>query len=135
MRSIRRFAVILGAVGGLLAVGSGCALAGESVTALTHSTKKTGSILSAPWMMANVLIPFQPQDKKCTARLMLVTKTELYRFIHGKNHVVSVSLVNKDGEYDGSGKFEWGSSVTQARCQYEAVLPAVPAYMKAIGAK
>ncbi|MBU2774277.1 MAG: hypothetical protein M1492_09110 [Gammaproteobacteria bacterium] len=142
MRKIRRSLVILGAVSGLLALSVTEAFAGEVIVASTHSVNKTGSIaghkktdliLAAPWMMANVLIPLQPQDKKCTARLMMVTKTELYRFIHGKNHVVSVPLVDKYGEYLGSGKFTWGSAVTQGHCEYSAVLPAVPAYLKAVG--
>lgn len=139
---LRRFLVVLGAVGGLLALSVTDAFAGEMITASTHSANKTGSIvghkktdliLATPWMMVNVLIPFQPQDKKCTARLMLVTKTEIYRFTHGKNHVVSVPLVDKYGEYLGPGKFMWGSAVTQGHCEYSAVLPAVPAYLKAIG--
>ena len=140
MRNIRRSLVILGAVSGLLAFGVTDAFAGE-ITASTHPVNKTGSIaghkktdliLAAPWMMANVLIPLQPQDKKCTARLMMVTKTELYRFIHGKNHVVSVPLVDKYGEYIGPGKFTWGSAVTQGHCEYSAVLPNVPAYVKSV---
>ena len=127
MQNNRRSIGVFGVVTILCALGTGSAFAGTSASAAESLRNPPPSVF------ANVLIPWH-HTKECKARLALASYAEFDRFLRNKNHVVSVPLVNKYGQYLGLGKYEWGGLVTQGRCKYTAVLPAVPAYMKWSGA-
>jgi hypothetical protein len=125
MQNNRRSILVFGVATIMCALGTGSAFAAKPT-----SDAKIGSG-TPPSVFANVLLPWHhTQNEKCKARLALVSYAKLDRFLHHKNHVVSVPLVNKYGEYLGTGKYEWGGLVTQGRCKYSAVVPAIPAYMK-----
>ena len=125
MQNNRRSIGVFGVVAILCTMGTGSAFAGKPA-----SDAKIGSGM-APSVFANLLIPWHhANNKECKARLALISYAKLDQFLHNKNHVVPVPLVNKYGEYLGPGMYEWGGIVTQGHCKYSAVVPAVPAYTK-----